>query len=304
MRQVCSLIGILMALLTADAVRGGEKTETIYEEILRTLKQHWLYELDEREARTCASIKKLMILPNCFGKDSYMSLRYTDHGSAREKETTAVTALQLEIMPPPELEKDAAFVKISMTRGVPHEYEVDNYFSPKFESLRDTRVAGYYIDLNGNLGGYTTGAATFLKYFAPLSKTEQLLFELRGRNERAADTHRFIATQSGIAAGSCIAVLVNKNTASAAEIIAYALQLWGARIVGEPTYKKGTARTTFSLSNGAEFTFTTGKIYYADGTTTHQRGVTPDYITSDEHTQHEEALTYLRKCNAEKASRP
>src|SRR3989344_2490272 len=267
MRQICSLIGIFMALLTADAVRGGEKTETIYEEILRTLKQHWLYELDEREARTCASIKKLMILPNCFGKDSYMSLRYTDHGSAREKETTAVTALQLEIMPPPELEKDAAFVKISMTCGVPHEYEVDNYF-------------------------------------APLSKTEQLLFELRGRNGRALDNYRFVATEQGAAAHACVAVLVNKNTASAAEIIAYALQLWGARIVGEPTYKKGTAQTTFSLSNGAEFTFTTGKIYYADGTTTHQRGVTPDYITSDEHTQHEEALTYLRKCNAEKASRP
>lgn len=306
MRQLCVLIGILMALGAPSAARGDEKTETIYEEILQMLKQHWLYELDEGEIRKCvaAHIKKLVVLPSCLGKDSHMSLRYPpDHVSAPEEKIAAVATLRLEVMPPLELEKDIAFVKISMARGIPSGYEVNKYFSPKFEDLRNARVAGYYIDLNGNMGGHTAGAAVFLKYFVPFSRTEQLLFELRGRDEHPIDTYRFVATESGAAASSCVAVLVDKNTASAAEIITYVLQQWGAYVVGEPTHKKGTAQRTFSLSDGAEFTFTIGKIYYADGTSTHQRGVTPDYITNDERTQHEEAITYLRKCNA-KTNRP
>lgn len=301
MQHIRILVGILVLVIvlagTNTAAQENE-TEPISEEMLEMLKKSWLYEINGEEMHACIVRKKTKTLSGCFEKDPHLFLdRHPDRASTLKGEIAAVAVLRMETTSS-ELKK-APFVKISMTRDVPHAREINNYFLPKFENLRNTNVAGYFIDLRKNPGGYISGAAYFLKYFVPVSQTEeQLLFESRGRV--SSNNYSFVATEPGIAANSCVAVLVDKNTASSAEIIAYVLQLWGAYVVGEPTYKKGIVQTTYPLSGGAEFTFTTGKIYYADGTTTDQRGVTPDLITNDAHTQWEQARAYVQKCYKEK----
>ena len=74
-----------------------------------------------------------------------------------------------------------------------------------------------------------------------------------------------------------LVILVNRNTASAAETLAGALQKLGlAVIVGEITFGKGIAQETFELSEEYKIKFTTKKIHFSDGSTAHVHGIKPD----------------------------
>jgi carboxyl-terminal processing protease len=72
-------------------------------------------------------------------------------------------------------------------------------------------------------------------------------------------------------------VLVNKNSASASEVVAAALQDYGyAKIVGEKTYGKGSGQTPYRLSDGSELRLTTFLWYTPKGRTIEDNGVKPD----------------------------
>ncbi len=303
------LVGIFSALTTS--VYADER-ESPLEEIIRVIEQNWYYPLTEEEKKeiyNCVLIRAAntmllpasanTLLPNCFGKDKYLRVRIpTSHdGTAPGKETLFDATLRIEAMPSGL--DGVTFGSITMTKDVPGYKEMDEYFLPHLERMRNAGVEVYSVNLNDNRGGYVYGAAAFLSYFASVSdKTDQLLFEIR---KRINPTNRFMATKPGIAANACLAVLVNKNTASAAEIIAYVLQKqMRAYVVGEITFKKGISQIEKTLRNGVKVKFTDGKIFYADGATIHQRGVIPDFITGDENVQRESAITHLRRCHAQK----
>ena len=72
-------------------------------------------------------------------------------------------------------------------------------------------------------------------------------------------------------------VLVNKGSAAGAEIVAGALQDLGrARILGTPTFGKGTIQTIIPLSNGAGLRLTTAWAFTPKGHSIHGRGIIPD----------------------------
>ena len=87
-----------------------------------------------------------------------------------------------------------------------------------------------------------------------------------------------------------MAVLVNRDSYSAAEFFAAALQEYdAATIVGTQTYGKGNYQSTFQLSDGSAVAISIGKYYTPNGVSLTGVGITPDVVVelSDElYTRH------------------
>jgi carboxyl-terminal processing protease len=78
-----------------------------------------------------------------------------------------------------------------------------------------------------------------------------------------------------------LVVLVNQGTASAAEIVAGALQDVGrARLIGEPTFGTGTALIPFPLSDGSEISLGVTEWLTPSGKTIWHVGLTPNVTIS------------------------
>lgn len=79
-----------------------------------------------------------------------------------------------------------------------------------------------------------------------------------------------------------LVVLTNANSASAAEIVAGALQDLGrAQVVGEKTFGKGVGQRDFPLANGGTLRLVTFEWLTPDKTSLQERGVNPDLEVAD-----------------------
>jgi len=75
-----------------------------------------------------------------------------------------------------------------------------------------------------------------------------------------------------------LVVLVNGNSASAAEILAGAIQDTGrGQLIGTTTFGKGLVQRLFTLPDGSGLNVTIQKYYTPNGTSIHGVGITPDY---------------------------
>ena len=126
---------------------------------------------------------------------------------------------------------------------------------------------GLVLDLRGNGGGLVTEAqlvaSAFLKD-GPIVTT-------RGRNvaERTLK-----ATGDPLAPSVPLVVLVDKNTASASEIVAGALQdRRRAKVVGTKTFGKGVFQEVVELSNGGALDITAGQYFTPSGKNLGGKGV-------------------------------
>jgi carboxyl-terminal processing protease len=82
---------------------------------------------------------------------------------------------------------------------------------------------------------------------------------------------------------SPLVVLVNKATASSAEILAAALQERNrALVVGTHTFGKGTIQQITTLNDGSQVVLTVGQYQTANGSYVDSNGITPDLITNDQ----------------------
>jgi carboxyl-terminal processing protease len=103
------------------------------------------------------------------------------------------------------------------------------------------------------------------------------IVQIRGRN----GTEKQSAHKGGLAINVPITVLVDQGTASAAEILAAALRDNGrAKLVGEPTYGKGTVQTFYDLADGAGLKLTTARYYTPKGNSLESKGLVPDVKVS------------------------
>ena len=97
-----------------------------------------------------------------------------------------------------------------------------------------------------------------------------------------------------------MAVLVNENSASAAEIFAGAVQDYGkGKIIGTQTYGKGIVQTIQPLTDGSAIKYTIAKYYTPKGQDIQGNGVTPDIVVelpqdSTEDVQFNAALEYVK----------
>ncbi len=132
-------------------------------------------------------------------------------------------------------------------------------------------LSGLVLDLRNNPGGVLDAAAEVSDAFLE----QGLIVSAEGRQEDAR--FRLEARPGDLLSGAPMAVLVNGGSASAAEIVAGALQdHHRAVIVGAPTFGKGSVQTVMPLSQGRAVKLTTSRYYTPSGRSIHKQGITPD----------------------------
>lgn len=121
-------------------------------------------------------------------------------------------------------------------------------------------IKGLVLDLRGNPGGLLSQAVEVCDHL--LSKGQTIVSQ-RGR---AYPDQNYTATHGNGGKQFPIVVLVNRNTASAAEIVSGALQDHDrALIVGETTFGKGLVQTVYNLSENTGLALTTYHYYTPSG---------------------------------------
>lgn len=130
---------------------------------------------------------------------------------------------------------------------------------------------GLLLDLRGNPGGLLAEAVRTASAF--LSGGEVVSYERRGESPR-----HYRADRSGDTT-SPLVVLVDTGTASAAEVVAGALQdRHRAVIVGSRTYGKGTVQERRRLSDGSGLELTVARYRTPRGRTLDGVGIDPDVL--------------------------
>jgi carboxyl-terminal processing protease len=106
------------------------------------------------------------------------------------------------------------------------------------------------LDLRDNGGGLLTASVEIVKLF--LNKGIILQQQYRGKDVETFSTHT-----PGPLTEVPLVVLINRNTASAAEIIAGALQVHSrAQLIGEPTFGKDSVQLIFDLADKSSLQIT------------------------------------------------
>ncbi len=138
------------------------------------------------------------------------------------------------------------------------------------DTMNNNELNGTIIDLRGNPGGLLDEAVETANIFM----NDGLIVSTRGRHEDSIQF--FNASEGDTTNGKPIVVLIDDQSASAAEILASALQDQERAIVmGTSSYGKGTVQTVLELSNKAEITLTWALFIAPSGYSIEKLGVTP-----------------------------
>jgi len=154
-------------------------------------------------------------------------------------------------------------------------------FERALERLEKEGVDSLIIDLRNNPGGLLEAAVAVAE---PFFKQGEEIVSTRGR--KAEDTAVYRARRKAPGRRWRTAVLINGNTASAAEVLTGALKDTGrAIVVGERSFGKGSVQTIFPLESGEGVRLTTARYFTPSGVSIHGTGILPQVevtLTDDE----------------------
>ncbi|EPS62840.1 hypothetical protein M569_11946, partial [Genlisea aurea] len=138
--------------------------------------------------------------------------------------------------------------------------------------LQDMGASYFILDLRDNLGGLVQAGIEIAKLF--LNKGETVTYTV-GRDPLAVTD---IVSDTSSSFNAPVIVLVNRNTASASEIVASALHdNCRAVLVGERTYGKGLIQSVFELHDGSGVVITVGKYVTPNRLDINGNGIDPDF---------------------------
>jgi carboxyl-terminal processing protease len=127
------------------------------------------------------------------------------------------------------------------------------------EKVLHAGAQGLILDLRFNGGGLLAQAIKVASIFIP----DGTIVSTDGR---AQTRQVYVAAGGAIPASIPLVVLVNRDTASSAEIVTAALQDHGrARVIGTHTYGKGVFQEIQNLSNGGALEMTVGEFFTPSG---------------------------------------
>jgi carboxyl-terminal processing protease len=130
---------------------------------------------------------------------------------------------------------------------------------------------GYVVDLRSNPGGLLDEAVDISDAFMDTGE----IVSQRGRDRR--DIERYFAKKGDYAHGLPIVVLIDSGSASAAEIVAGALQdQHRGLIMGERSFGKGSVQTLLQLDDTTALRLTTARYYTPSGRSVQEGGIEPD----------------------------
>ena len=145
------------------------------------------------------------------------------------------------------------------------------------EIEKNKKLIGYILDLRNNPGGLLSQAVKISDFF--LHDGE--IVSTKGRKSR--ENKKYFAKIGDKINGKPLIVLINNGSASAAEIVAGALQdQKRAILVGETTYGKGSVQSIIPLRNSGAIRLTVSKYYLPSGKSISEVGVVPDIKVEEE----------------------
>ena len=138
------------------------------------------------------------------------------------------------------------------------------------DKARENGAEGIVLDLRANGGGLLPEAVLTSSIFIPKG---DVVVKTESRTE-PTEVYRAVGDDIG---DFPLTVLVNRDTASAAEILAAALQTdVEAPVVGTRTYGKGVFQQVINLDSGGALDLTVGEFFTADGVSLAGKGLKPD----------------------------
>ena len=161
------------------------------------------------------------------------------------------------------LADQVGYIMISEFDGV-----TDEQFIEALEDLQSRGMESLVIDLRNNGGGSVESVCHIADKLLPEGPIVYTEYKGEEREARNSDSECVDVP---------IAVLMNGASASASEILAGALQDYGAaEIIGTQSYGKGIVQSIFDLQDGTALKLTTAKYYTPNGNNIHEIGITPD----------------------------
>lgn len=144
---------------------------------------------------------------------------------------------------------------------------------------------GLIIDLRNNPGGLLTSAVAISDMLLPKGK---LIVYTQGRNPNSKEEF-FSQSEPIIPVNVPVAVIVNKGSASASEILTGALKdNKRAIIVGDTTFGKASVQSLIPLPDGSGVKLTVAHYYTPNGNMIMNKGILPDIVVKMTEQQEEE----------------
>lgn len=160
------------------------------------------------------------------------------------------------------------YISISEFNG-----NTENNVAKALDYMDQNNIKKLVIDLRDNPGGYLSEAVDVANFFVPAGPV--VTVAMNGGNNQTY--YSFLKNQK-----YKIAVLINNGTASAAEILAGAIQDTKAGVlVGENSYGKGTVQEVFTFQDGSGMKLTIAKYLLPSGRWINGTGLKPDVEVKD-----------------------
>ena len=178
--------------------------------------------------------------------------------------TVEITDVEIPSVSHEMLEDQIGYIRITeFNANTPAQYK------EAFSDLSDAGMEKLVVDLRDNPGGLLTSVSDVLREILP----EGLIVYTEDKNGNREE----VTCDGEHPLDMPLAVLVNENSASAAEIFAGAVQDYGiGTIVGTTTYGKGVVQSIYPLSDGSAVKLTVSRYYTPKGHNIHGTGITPD----------------------------
>jgi len=168
-----------------------------------------------------------------------------------------------------------AFIRLNQFSSVVNEQMV-----AAIQAAQAEGATALIVDVRMNGGGLLDQA---IKVSSQFLQDGDVLLEKNAKG----DIKRFPVEKGGIALDIPLVVLVDKGTASAAEIFAGAIQDYKrGTVIGETTFGTGTVLTPYTLSDGSMLLLGTSEWLTPDGREIWRHGITPDEtveLSADQH---------------------
>ncbi|MFZ1036137.1 MAG: S41 family peptidase [Smithella sp.] len=204
-------------------------------------------------------------------KDTKVTITIMRENMAAPKDFTLTRAIiQIKSVKVKKLEDNIGYIRIATFQ----ERTSDDLRKELREiSQKLNPMKGLVLDLRNDPGGLLTQAIEVSDIFLKSG----VIVSTRGRVKSMETTS--MAKNDGDEITCPIIVLVNEGTASAAEIVAGALQDNGrALVVGTQTFGKASVQTVIPLEDGSALKLTTARYYTPKGRSIQAEGITPDII--------------------------
>lgn len=164
------------------------------------------------------------------------------------------------------LENNIGYIAVS--QFTEHTYDD---FVKAYEDLESQGMTAVVFDMRNNGGGLVDSVVKILDYLLPEGTVVYTMDKYDKKVEYSSDAENFKDIP--------MTVLVNENTASAAEIFTGAIRDFEyGTIIGTQTYGKGIVQSTIDLEDGTAIKITTSRYYTPSGECIHGTGITPDIV--------------------------